>query len=431
MKDQSFQLLARKLEPGIVILLLLYYWNPQLPPTIESAMKYGSYALVVILFLSVVIGQWQRCAYIATRDIFPWLLLGLSYASIIWSAAPQYTSDEIDPLIRATIFGTYLAIRYTPREQIRLLAWVLGIAAVFSFLYSLAMPSLGIDGSGMWKGIFQHKQYLGRVMVIGSFTFIYLAFDDRKYRWLAWAGCGLSILLILLSQSKSALILLLISWLLLPLFKFIKQNYKLRVILVISSLLLFSCMTVLIANNLETIVVDFLGKNLEFNGRIPVWTLAIEKGLERPWLGYGYAGFWTSDHAFYVLSHSWAVINGNARMHSHNGFIDTFLQLGFVGLSLFFLSFIMLISRTFVLINATKCREFTWVFQLLIVSLLANASEVSTIANGGLMWILYVSMSLSTSIYFNRFKKYGPKYQPDLFEVQGMTTVIKPLSGKV
>lgn len=404
MKDQSFQLLARKLEPGIAILLILYYWAPQLPPIIDITMKYGSYVLVAILFFSVVIGQWRRCAYVATRDIFPWLLLGLSYASIIWSAAPQYTLDEVDPLIRATIFGTYLAIRYTPREQIRLLAWLMGIAIFLSFLYSLAIPSLGIDESGMWKGIFQHKQYLGRLMVIASFTFIYLAFDSHRYRWLYWTGCGFSILLLVMSQSKSALILLLISWLLFPLVKFIKQHYKVRVILIITSLLLLSCITIFIGNNLETIVIEILGKNLEFNGRVPVWNLAIHKGLERPWLGYGYAGFWTSDHALYVLNRSWAGV-GDTRMHSHNGFLDTFLQLGLVGLSLFILSFLLLISRTFFLINTTKSREFTWIVQFLILSLLANASEISTIANGGSMWILYVSISFSTVVQCERIRK--------------------------
>ncbi len=432
MKGQSFQLLARKLEPGIVILLLLYYWGPQLPPIIASPLKYGNYGLVAILFLGVGIGQWGRFAYVATRDIFPWLLMGLSIASVIWSAAPSYTSDEVDPLIRATIFGAYLATRYPLKELMRLVAWTVGIAAVLSLVYALAVPSLGIDGGGLWKGIFQHKQYLGRAMVLGSFTFLNVAFDDRKYRRVALAGCGLSVALLLLTQSKSALILLLISLFLFPLFKFIKQHYKLRVILLISSFLLIGCVTVLITSNLETIVVDALGKNLEFNGRTPVWTLAIEKGLERPWLGYGYAGFWTSDASSYILSSTWALsgAGGEGRFHAHNGFIDTFLQLGFVGLSLFFLSFIMLISRTLALINITKSREFMWIFQFLIFSLLANASEVSTIVNGGLMWILYLSMSFSTAVYCNRIKKYGLQYQHGLFETEEVTRVLQPLSGK-
>ena len=404
MNTKSIGHLARKIEPGIVVLLLLYFFKPQLPPLLAGFMKYGSYGLIALLILGVGIGRWQRLAYVATRDLFPWLLLGLSWASVIWSAAPRFTSDEVDVVIRATLFGTYLAMRYTPKELMRLVGWTLGIAAVLSVVYAVVLPSRGIS-DGLWKGIFQHKQYLGRAMVIGAITFLNVVFDQGRDRWLPWAGVGLAVTLVLLSQSKSALLLLLLSLSLFPLQKFVNQGYRLRVVLFIAAFLLVGTVALLIVSNLETIVVEILGKNMEFNGRVPVWTLAIEKGLERPWLGYGYAGFWTSDEASYILDSTWAGSGGGGRFHAHNGFIDVFLQLGFVGLSLCLLSFLMLTIRTVTLISSTKSREFFWIFQFLIISFLANASEVRTFVGGGTMWILYVSISFSTAVWCKRIRR--------------------------
>jgi O-antigen ligase len=175
----------------------------------------------------------------------------------------------------------------------------------------------------------------------------------------------------------------------------------------VAAFLLISGVAMLITTNLETIVVDILGKDLTFNGRIPIWTLAIEKGLERPWLGYGYDGFWTSDESYLIYRNTWlweGFVNGEI-MHAHNGFIDIFLELGFVGLSLCLLSFLMLISRTFYLINLTNLREFFWIFQFLIIFLFCNMSEGAIFLGGSLFWVLYVSMSFSTAIWCNRIKK--------------------------
>jgi O-antigen ligase len=368
-------------------------------------MKYAGYGLTALLVLGAGIGRWQEFAYVATRDIFPWLLLGLSVASVLWSAVPQYTSDEIDPVIRASFFGVYLAMRYTPKEQMRLIAWTLGISAVLSLVFAIIIPSYGIYKGGPWQGITNYKNILGGYMLLGVITFLNIALDERRYRWLTLIGTGLAMALVLLSQSASVLILLFPSLALFPLYKFIRQRYKLRVVLLISSFLLLGSAAVLIFSNLETIVVNILGKNMEFTGRLPLWNFVLEKGLEKPWLGYGYAGFWTSDASSYILNHTWASQVGEGRFQAHNGFIDVFLQLGFVGLSLCLLSFVMLILRTVYLINLTRSREFFWLFQFLIVFFLANLSDTNGLLSGGTFWVLYVSMSFSTGVWCKHIKR--------------------------
>jgi O-antigen ligase len=253
-------------------------------------------------------------------------------------------------------------------------------------------------------------------MVIGVITFLNIALDERRYRWLTLIGTGLAIALVLLSGSKSSLIILILSLSLLPLYKFIRQHYKLQVVLLIVFFLLLGSAAVLIVGNLETIVVDILGKSMSLSDRVPLWNLVVEKGLERPWLGYGYAGFWTSNNALFVFNNlSWGPSTlSDSRFYSHNGLVEVFIQLGFVGLSLCLLSFVMLMLRTVYLINSTRSREFFWLFQFLMVFFLSNLSELGFLANDT-SWILYVSMSFSTGVWCKRIKRkrnalaYNPK----------------------
>ncbi|AFZ35027.1 O-antigen polymerase [Stanieria cyanosphaera PCC 7437] len=411
------QFIHTKIEPVIAVLLILYYFGLNLPPIIGTAAKYLCYLLVAGLVIINFLTKGQKFAYVATRDLFPWLLLGLSFASILWSAAPEYTSDEVEPLLRASLLGAYLATRYTIKDHMWLLLSALGIAAFFSIMFAVIMPNYAIDfvsnNEVSWQGIFNHKQYLGRQMAIGVITCLHLFLDKSKHRFLLLGLLFSFLILVILSSSKSALILLFFSLLLFPIFTLLKQGYRLKVAISIFAFLIITSIAILITINLETIVVDILGKDLTFNGRTTIWSLALEKGWERPWLGYGYSGFWTSDAASYILNNTWAVVakSEGERFHAHNGLIDVFLQLGLVGLTLCLLSFLRLSWRAINLIQATHQREFLWILQFLFISFLANFSEIRTFIDGGAMWVLYISFSFLLGIWWKRIKSPHRNYK--------------------
>ncbi|NJL11116.1 MAG: hypothetical protein HC908_15720 [Calothrix sp. SM1_7_51] len=72
------------------------------------------------------------------------------------------------------------------KEQLQLLAWAFGIAAILSLLVCLAIPHYGVVGVGLivsqeeivhtgsWRGIYIHKTFLGSIMSIGSLIFFFL-----------------------------------------------------------------------------------------------------------------------------------------------------------------------------------------------------------------------------------------------------------------
>jgi O-antigen ligase len=420
--NQQPETLERKLELGLVFLLLLGFWDANLPSPLDKAITVLAYGILPLL----IIRRWKPCLYVATRDIFLLLLVGVALISIFWSVAPENTIKVSRGLLRSTFLGLYLAVRYTPKEQMRLLLWVFGITALLSLVVALAIPSYGIamtNNELSWKGILLHKQYLGRMMAIGAVFFLLNALNNHKFRWIMWAGCSLAVALVFLSRSKTSLALSLLALLLLPFLKILKQNYKLAVALLMILLLLCGGLAVLVFSNLETIIVDMLGKDMTLNNRVPLWTLCLEKALERPWLGYGYAGFWPSEAGFYVFTYSWASdqkeFTDYSQFHSHNGFLEIFLQLGFLGLSLLILSLLSVFQRVVKSMLLTKTLESFCIFEYIILMLLFNYTENQTFVSAGTMWSLYVSVALSTTVWGNRIGKSESQTQL-LAEKQGL-----------
>jgi O-antigen ligase len=372
-------------------------------------MKVGSYPITLIL----IIWRWKRFAYFATRDLPLLLLVGMAMASVFWSAAPDVTSIETKAILRATLLGVYLATRFSIKEQIQLLAWALGIGAVLSLLVALAIPSYGIHSMGeegmigAWKGIFDVKNRFASIMMLASGLFLVLALNSPRKRGLFWSLFGLAAVLLFLSKGKTAYSVFLMSLCLLPLQKFVKQQYKLRVFLLLTALLVGGTATVLILSNLEFIVVDTLGKNMELNGRLPIWTLIFDKILERPWFGYGMSGFWTSDEALYVLYNSWADLSleSGVRFNAHSGYLELCLALGFLGFLLYTLHFLTLFIRTVNLWITTKSMEIFWILQTLVVLFFLNFADSISILGTGTMWSLYVSMAISTAVQQSRIRK--------------------------
>ncbi|HEY9609126.1 O-antigen ligase family protein [Allocoleopsis sp.] len=407
MNPQLVKHLGMKLEAASISLLLLYYLGMTGLP--EGPINAASYGILAIL----ITWRWKRFIYVATRDIPLLLLLVTAVASIFWSAAPAFTINEMKTLLRAMFLGVYLATRYRIEDLVRIFLWVFGIAVILSLLTALALPAYGTHGGGWsspWKGIFGYKNALACVATIAAMLFLLTAITRRRQRWVALGGFGIAAALVLFSQSKSGLSVFLILLFLWPLYKLVKQHYKLRVVLLLIAILLGGIVAILLLSNLETIVVDGLGKDLEFNGRIPIWNIIIEKGLERPWLGYGYVGFWTSDAGLFIVYHSWASEGHGdvtARFNSHNAFIDLFVQLGWVGLSLYLLNLMILFFKVISLLFITKKIEFFWIIQFILSMILYSLSDsvMGTILTPSSFWTIYVSIALSVALEQKRILK--------------------------
>jgi exopolysaccharide production protein ExoQ len=401
-----FSRIFRTAEPWLAGFYLLYFLGFDLPPQVIAFLNISSYAVIGLL----VLGCWKRVLYAATRD-WPLLLLhGLAFVSLLWSNAPTFTEIESKTFIRAAAFGFYLAVRFGLKGQMRLLSYILGFSMIGSLIAGIAFPSYGIhiDGTyfGAWKGIFIFKNLFASVSSIAALIFLLFALEYKQQRWLNWLMFGVTFLLLILSQGRTSLVTLAMAMGLLPLRQVVKQSYRMKAIVIAGTLLAgFGCMA-LVLSNIQFILVDVFGKNLEFNGRVPIWTLMLEAGSKQPWLGHGVAGFWTSDASTYVLRHTWAAVTeqSGVRFNAHNGYIDLFLQLGVIGLGLYLVSFVTVFSRTVYLLFKTQTIEVFWVLQMLVFFSLISLADSLSVGTANGQWSLYVGFSSAIAIEYQRFR---------------------------
>lgn len=369
--------------------------------------------IYTITFLLIVKHQ-KHFVRAAQKDIWIWVFLGIVIASTLWTFAPDVTPRRSILLLGTSVFAIYMAMRFTLREQLQLLACALGIVIVLSFMFAIGLPKYGLmtvqEGgihAGNWRGIMTHKNILGRLMVFSSMVFLFVAMSNpiknRRYRWLPWAGYILSIALIVLCTSKSALVICLSLTIILPLYRSWRRNYNQLIPLIIALILVVGSISTLLLDNLP-VVADALGRDLTLTGRTDIWSAMFDLIWERPWLGYGFNAVWR-DWNSEITAYLWRTLAWECP-YGHNGFMDLLAELGFVGLSVFLLSFINTFFKGIMWLRITQCIEGVWPLMYLTFLVMYNISESTLVETNSIFWIVYVSTVFSLAIEYQQAKSY-------------------------
>jgi exopolysaccharide production protein ExoQ len=404
------------------IVISLFLSAPALIPILlnsEDASGIGADAYSPIIFLGIylvtlllIVKRWKSFVFVARKDIWIWLLVGIAIASIAWTISPDITPRRSILLLGTTVFGVYFAMRYTLREQLQLLAWALGLIIVLSFIFAIALPSYGLmttqEGgvhAGAWRGVMTHKNVLGRVMVLSTMVFLFVALANpfhKKYRWIPWAGYILSVALIILSTSKTSLVAGLTLMAIMPLYRAWRRNYSQLVPLIITLILIIGGAAILISDNLE-IIAGAVGKDLTLTGRTDIWAVMFELIWERPLFGYGFSGFWRGWETE-VSAYIWRTLGWECP-YGHNGFMDLFAELGISGLGVFLFSFVTAYVRGVSWLRITKTVEGLWSLMYLSFLVIYNISESTLLATNSIFWIVYVSTIFSMAVEHEQAQK--------------------------
>jgi O-antigen ligase len=354
-----------------------------------SLIQYGVYTFALLLILA----RWKTSLRTALRDPLVWLLTGTALISFLWSDFPDWSLKKGITTLQTTSFGLYMASRYDMKQQLQMLGWALGIIAVFSLLFSLAFPGTAIEAgvnAGSWRGPFVQKNILSRMMVLSAIVFLLLTLENHRYRYLLGSLLLLSVLLILLTGSKTALLLLLTIVCLLPFYRALRWSDTLLIPLLIITILVAGSIAVFVTGNWENILLG-LGRDPTLSGRTNLWELAIELIGKRPWLGYGYQGFWQEGGGAAVIWKS----EGYKPPHAHNGFINMTLDLGLIGLFLFLLLLAVTYFRGIIWLRLGKTTIELWSIFYVTFFFMYNHSENTIIEHNSIFWVLLVSVSLS------------------------------------
>jgi O-antigen ligase len=393
--EKAFVILGLTFFTGAFDIGLTLATGPLLPGIITTLLRY----LIWLTSLVLICLNWKDALRTANQDKILWILTLIILLSFIWSGDIQLTLKSSREVWQMTSFSLYFATRFSLKEQVRLIACTFAIGALLSIVGALILPSVAIhqlDHPGAWRGIYEYKNTFGSMMIISSLAFFCLPIDKPQHRLYKWAGISLSLTMILLSTSKTSLVVYFLIILILIFYRNFRWRGKITVVFLDLGVLILACVGTLVISYWVDIITG-LGRDPTLTGRTILWGVILFRLNERPWLGFGRDVYWTPAGK-YAREAGQALGNGFIAPHAHNGFIDFALEVGFIGLSLFLLSYAIAFGRALKRAYATNNSEDLWPFAFLIFLAMNNMTESYLLRHANIYWVLYVSTALSILI---------------------------------
>lgn len=310
------------------------------------------------------------------------LLIGLS---AFWSNDPTGTLKTSAVYLETAILAIYVGKQYSWKELYPLWRWITAIVVIISIFQALK------DNQSPWVGILAHKNQFSFYMAQSAILWLMHAAYSPQQRYLSIVIVGLALLALNKGGSGASKVLTVVLLGLWGYFGFLKKlPVKWAVVSVILFMIVSVCLTIVVTDNLEYIVVDTLNKDMTLTGRTDFWPMIIAKINQRPFLGYGISGFWQPWRGGDNPAISIIVAKTQFRpVHSHNGFLDLALDLGWLGLSLFALSFFNNIAKAVVYLSRNRLPESGLPLLLLTYTLMTNMTETGLLGVTSI-WFWYV-----------------------------------------
>lgn len=324
----------------------------------EKNTAYGSFAVAVSIFAfsySTIFGQMVILAYYAVwlplilvdyrrylRHVSSaWLPLAFAaYVcfSIFWSAAPGITART------AIQYSSHIACAYIAARSVSVRTLTIGclVGIFFVLLYSLKVGGYSqdtLDGSYNFVGAFASKNQLGFVASLGIYFYVvFLAFLRRDRFGLLWTApiALLSAYLLVASHSATSIasiaaVLALV--VLLAASKLLSRRYR-RVVFVVGGGLVVVGVVAALNLGLMDLVLGIFGKDSTLTGRTYLWEQGWNAVQRSPILGVGYAAYWVQGSSEAERLWNEFFITARAGFHFHNTYIETLVELGYVGAAL-------------------------------------------------------------------------------------------------
>jgi O-antigen ligase len=326
------------------------------------------------------------------RQPFLVALLLIATLSTVWSLSPDQTPRRVFALACTSFCGLVLGARYSWARLAEALAAAFAIVSLGSLAAALALPSIGLMHElfpGAWRGLWAEKNALGGYMAIGTVISTAAAVLNPRRRRLWASFAALSIFLVLMSTSKTALLSLLIGLGVLGFVGLARRGPAAGVAtgwLAVMGIALVAAVAVFAADLFFAV----LGKDATFTGRTQIWAAVMKQIAERPWTGFGYGVVWDLEGAWGPLAQ---IIKdaGFTPRHAHNAWLEAWLGLGVFGLATFGLAMFQTTALTLVAVFSRPGAYLAAPY--LAVYLLTTLTESVGAIYNSVHWVIFCALS--------------------------------------
>jgi exopolysaccharide production protein ExoQ len=316
--------------------------------TANQALEEGSpldrvvFLLLILLALGVLMTRSFKWGEFFARNIILMTFLFFALVSVTWSDFPfvsfkRWFRDLGDYLVILVVLSDPRPLEAL-RTLLRRLCYLLIPLSILLIKYYPYMGKLYSEwtGTAMFVGATTSKNMLGVVCLISGIFFFWdtlTRWSDRKERRtkriiiLNVAFIGMTLWLLNLAESATSRVCLLLGCLVVAAAhsRKMKRNPNFLKAAIPISLILYTVLE--LGFGISGQVAEAVGRNPTLTGRTELWGILL--GMHtNPLIGTGYESFWLGPRLQWIWQR-FAVVN-----ESHNGYLEVYLNLGFIGLLL-------------------------------------------------------------------------------------------------
>ncbi|MEM9534170.1 MAG: O-antigen ligase family protein [Cyanobacteria bacterium P01_E01_bin.45] len=406
------------LETAFTIFSLVFYMNPVLLTVLgrDAATKVQQPTFLLIYALTFYFMYRHRHRYgsLIKSGGLLWVVVFIPLLSTLWSPFPDVTLRRAFAVVNTSLFGVYMGGRYNLKEILYLLRYVFVIIGGLSLIFAVVFPSWGLMQdlhAGAFRGVFIHKNSAAVRLSTGVIVFLVLTFSGEGSRLFNGIWTLLIFGMVTASQSSTGLGACILSFASIPFLLIPRGKLSQMLPAIFGTLLLAFLGGMFLLENTGTVLEAF-GEDSQLTGRANFWPVLLESIYQRFWLGYGYEGYWAGG-----LNGPSAILaqlaTTNAKTHAHNGYLETMLSVGFLGL------FCLIVNLWSSILNFLKYVRHTTGFLALFPILFmvqffaANMVETSVYGYNNFTWVIYVCL-ITCAIYDRAVMSlYSPKPEPE------------------
>jgi O-antigen ligase len=353
--------------------------------------------LLADLTMVVMLATWHSQFIEAARKnmiLLSWA--ALATMSSLWSLAPAVSQYHGVQLFATILVGFLLSIFARLDRLVPLVFTAFFGSAILSAAFVIANPGTGIAPGGEWQGVYAHKNLMGSMMGLLVIAAACL-FLEGWYRWLTGGAMLFAAMLLLLSRSGTAIVVLALTLAAVPVSMIVRSGIVAAGMATGLGLMVGAAVLVVLELNgvdLMQFVLRALGKDETLTGRTLLWDIAINAYESRPWSGFGFKAWWAVEEtgAPFVK-----YIIGSEAGSFHNTFLEVAVAFGHAGLLLLVLgllaSFIVALRAYSVDGRPTSL----WPLLTVVYIAFTCSAESMLFANHGIFQLLLVVAAASAT----------------------------------
>lgn len=317
-------------------------------------------------------------------------LPALALLSALWSQAPLKSVVFGGCFLIDTFFAFYLVVSYDSDALLVILDRLLLIVCILGIFFIVFLPGYGLTqldarNPNAWEGIFSDRGGAARpLLYLCAASFVHLR---RRFT----RGRLFTLLLGLLMVFKAHVVTVFVLLFLYLVFYAVQRiNDRLAPRTSLGFLVTVTVAIVLGAIILPQILPSLLvllGRDPTLTGRTEIWQVLFHSIAKRPLLGYGFYAFWRglegeSGNVIHQMNWTFG--------YAHNGYIEVCLQLGVVGLGLFFASLLQALRNVWLCLRFHRGAVLEWSIGLILITIFYNIDDCTILWPKDLLSILYV-----------------------------------------